>query len=328
MKKIIQTITLAITATVLLGLNQVNAQVQKPTNIGSNAALNPIHFVLQQNNGSSNLTSLGKKAPKFMLDSMSELGWNSDSNTFSVGPWVRKYIYDANGNNILQILSSVNYLTQQLMPTEKHVNTFNKNNKIITKTQSYYILDSNKWENYVSMEWAYDSKGNNIIYRERILNQITHELEPYNTYSYTFNDSNKVTVEIDTNYSNSTPTIYKKDYSYDTNGNNILITRYLRTGTQWQISQKEEFTYDANNNNTSQTLYNWNSKWVFNLKFDYTIDGNGNATTVNHYNWDDASNQWLNSFKYEYNYNNAINFNEVACEIINFGNLIPLIKHP
>ena len=326
MKKTINTITLAITAIVLLGLNQVNAQVQKPTNIGSNMALNPFHFVLQQNNGSSNLTSLGKKAPKFMLDSISMVTWDTVSKTYSENPYGLKFYYDANGNNTFRTFYFTNPLTQETGPFIKYTNTFNSNNKIILEKSTSKNLMTNQWENNNMNEYAYDSKGNNTYYRESYWNNSSNIYEPNTSYSYTYNASNKVTVEIDTNTNGSSPQIRKIDYTYDTKGNNTLKTTYTWDGTQWKLSSKDEYTFDANNNNTLHISYNWSTTWIGNEKKEYIMDANGNPISTINYIWNITLNQWIYGQKMEYTFDNSIKFSDVAIPFAQHGNAISIIN--
>ncbi len=325
MKKTINTITLAITAIVVLGLNQLNAQVQKPTNIGSNMALNPFHFVLQQNNGSSNLTSLGKKAPKFMLDSISSITWDSISKTYTINPIGLKNYYDANGNNTFRTLYFTNPLTQEIVPVYKYTSTFNNNNKIILEKSTRTNLMTNQWENDNMNEYAYDSKGNNTYYRRSYWFGNSNNYEPNTSYSYTYNASNKVTLEIDTMFNGSTPQINKIDYTYDTKGNNTLKTTYNWYGSQWQLFSKDEYTFDANNNNTLHISYYWSTTWIGNEKKEYTMDANGNPISTINYIWNVTLNQWINFTKSSTTYNSSINISDVAAPFPQHGNAVSII---
>lgn len=325
MKKTIHTITLAITAIMLLGLNQVIAQEQKKSKSVSNMALNPIPFVSQLNNGSSNLTSVGKKAPKFMLDSMSSINWDTLSKTYTKNPFGLKYYYDANGNNTLLTFYVTNPLTQEIMLFGKYTNTFN-NNKIILVKSTLLNLMTNQWENNNMNEYAYDSKGNNTYYRESDWNSNSNNYEPNTSYSYTYNLSNKVTMEIDTIFGGSTPQINKTDYSYDSKGNNTLKTTYNWDGTTWQKSSKDEYTFDANNNNTLHISYNWNTTWVGNEKIEYTMDASGNPISTITYSWNITLNQWINKQKRSATFNSSINISDVAVLFAQHGNAVSIIN--
>jgi hypothetical protein len=219
--------------------------------------------------------------------------------------------------------------TEQLEPFFKNAITFNNNNKIIQVKSTSLNPLSNQWQNERMNEYAYDSKGNNTYYRESAWIGDSNDYKPITSYSYTYNASNKVTLEIDTMFDISTPLIYKIDYTYDTKGNNTLKTTSRWYGTQWQLSSKDEYTFDANNNNTLHISYDydWNSTWIVNEKNEYSIDANGNPILVITYSWDNSLNQWINIIKRLTTYNSSINFSDVAIPLVQHGNLVSLPKN-
>ncbi len=100
--------------------------------------------------------------------------------------------------------------------------------------------------------------------------------------------------------------IFKREYTYDTNENNIRIESYHIDNSKWIGEYKLDYFYDANNNFIGMEQYSWNDtsgQWIGEHKREYTLDINGNITVWLRLIWDDNLSQWINKTKTEYTYN-------------------------
>lgn len=333
MKKIITNITLAITAIMLLGFNQVSAQAQRKTNNGSYAFLNPIHVAIQPNYANiNNANSLGKKGPKFMLDSFSVKQWDTISNTFSSSNITFKANYDANGNCTLTQVSAYNRSNNQWMAVVKTEYSYNANNKLSMQLNYNWDFIKNQWiyqnNQIAKTEYFYDSKGNNDRTNAYEWDTTAKNWALNTSTTNTFNGNNKITSQLDSNFYRGNTSIYKADYTYDAKGNNTLILNSFFSNGAWSQNSKDEYTFDANNNNTLKIYYYWdnqNSQWISNSKNEYTFDANGNNTTEIQSEY--ANNTWNSSRKYNRSYNNSINFSDVAWPFGNIENTTNTPKH-
>ncbi|MBT7621993.1 MAG: hypothetical protein HN593_06105, partial [Lentimicrobiaceae bacterium] len=95
---------------------------------------------------------------------------------------------------------------------------------------------------------------------------------------------------------------HKFEYTYDSNGNQTLdIESFWNTDlNDWEFYQKFEYTYDSNGNQTLDIESFWNADlndWVFYYRSEYTYDANGNQTLRVDYAWNTAVNDWDNTWK-------------------------------
>ena len=161
MKNTITKITLAITALVLLGFNQVSAQAQRTTNNGRNAFLNQLHFASQPINSNNNsASSLGKKITKQRLDSLVSEKYNTTTNSYGNGS--KSYsTYDFNGRILTSTSISWNDTFSTWQNGYKGIYAYN--------TQGYRTLNENydswdransKWQYGYKNEYTFDNKGN------------------------------------------------------------------------------------------------------------------------------------------------------------------------
>ena len=108
-------------------------------------------------------------------------------------------------------------------------------------------------------------------------------------------------------YSISNGLDWKKEYTYDSNGNLTLWIYSIWNAdlNDWEVYQKFEYTYDSNGNQTLDIESFWNADlndWGLREKYEYTYDSNGNLTLRVDYAWNTAVNDWDNTWKEEVTY--------------------------
>lgn len=333
MKKIFTKNILAITTLMLLGVNKVNAQALCKSNNGSYAFLNQLHVAMQPNYLSNNsASSLGKKVPKFMLDSFSVKPWDTISNTFLASNIAFKANYDVNGNCTLTLVSAFNPSNNQWLAVIKTEYSYNANNKLSMQLNYNWDFIKNQWiyqnNQIAKTEYFYDNKGNNIRTNAYEWDTTAKNWTVNTSTTNIFNSNNKITSQLDSNFYGGNTSIKKGDYTYDGKGNITLILNRAWNNSTWSNSRKNEYTFDANNNNTLNIDYNWdnqNSQWVGFRKNESTFDTNGNNTTEIQSEY--ANNTWNYLRKNNTSYNNSVNFSDIAWLAVNPVYSINTPKH-
>jgi len=108
-----------------------------------------------------------------------------------------------------------------------------------------------------------------------------------------------------------TATGYKRIYSYDNSGRNILdAIYYCNINNVCEGSEKYEYAYDNKGNLTMWAYYTWSdvtNNWWGNMKVESEYDNSGNYTLNVYYDWDNGANDWVESdrFKHENTYSNG-----------------------
>ncbi len=123
-------------------------------------------------------------------------------------------------------------------------------------------------------------------------------------------------------YSISNGLDWKKEYTYDSNGNLTLWIYSIWNAdlNDWEVYQKLELTYDSNGNQTLDIESFWNTDlndWEVNSKSEYTYASNGNLTLVIESWWNADLNDWGLREKYEYTYDSNGNLTLVISSIWN-----------
>ncbi|MEI7978053.1 MAG: T9SS type A sorting domain-containing protein [Bacteroidota bacterium] len=304
MKKTITKITLAITAIVLLGFNQVNAQAQRRTNIGRVAFFNQLQFASQPINASNtNGASLGKKATKQRLDSIVNEKYNTTTSNYGNGS--KSYsTYDFNG----RILTSINILWNDTFSNwqnnYKSVYAYNvQGYRTLSESYDSWDRTSSKWQSGYKTENTFDNKGNqtsDTYYNWDVATQ-TFSISQKSKTNFILNSNGKPTISYDSSWNTSTNTYdlaSKTEYSYDANGNITLTVRYYFDGTTWNPSYKTEYTYNTNNKVLVELQSNFsNGNWTQTRKYERIYDANRNQINYIEYNWNTQTNIWDITYK-------------------------------
>ena len=107
-------------------------------------------------------------------------------------------------------------------------------------------------------------------------------------------------------YSISNGLDWKKEYTYDSNGNLTLWiwSNWDTDLNDWELSEKYEYTYASNGNLTLRIRSVWNTggNWDFYYRNEYNYDSNGNLTLYVSSRWNADINDWEGFWKYEYTY--------------------------
>jgi len=213
----------------------------------------------------------------------------------------------------------------------KYENTYNTNNKVVTKTEYTWNVLTSNWIYSSKSENSYDAQNNLITtigYSRdnnlNVWNQLTKSV-----YSYDVN--NKLISETDYNWDSiavNWVNNIRDDHSYDTHGNDTLTLGYKwdNVGLVWNVNNKTRSLFDSNNLPTGFELWNWNSTnntwtgagklayvyninrqptsfitylwysnnstWLAYTKVESIYDGNNNKTIENSYNWNTGTSLW------------------------------------
>jgi YD repeat-containing protein len=310
MKKTITNITLAITAIVLMGFNQVNAQAQRRTNNGRNAFLSQLHVAMQPNYASNNNTnSLGKKATKQRLDSIVSEKYNTTTSSYGKGS-KSLYTYDFNGRILSSVQNIWNDTFSKWQNEYKSVSAYNTQGyRTLSEDYNSWDRANNQWQYAYKNEYTFDNKGNqtsNIYYNWDVASQ-TFSISQKSKTNFILNSNEKPTISYDSSWNTNTNTYNlgsKTEYTYDANGNRTLELRYYFDGTTWNPNYKTEYTYNANNKVLVELNSNFNNgNWTQSSKNEYVYDANGNTTSrISNYSWNAQTNNWDNGSKDTYTF--------------------------
>jgi hypothetical protein len=241
------------------------------------------HFPSVVNNSfDSNSKHLGKSNYNLMLDSITYFNFFSNPITY---PQTLRFYYDINGNNTLSI-NSINF-DQQISDYVKTDNTFNSSNQPTLELSSMKDSSGNWVENYKNIS-EYDLNGNRSSYKHIVWNTIDKTWDFQNLNHSTYDSSNKITSQIDTNYIGIDYKVYKTDYSYDDKGILSNYNMYVLQNSIWTNNSKYVCINDSTNNINTVILSIWDgaiNDYVNSGKYVYSIDSNGKKRAITNYSW-------------------------------------------
>jgi hypothetical protein len=191
-------------------------------------------------------------------------------------------------------------------------------NKLLSKVQQYYDNNNNVWFDNTGSNYEYD--GNNNLISETTLNFAQSQAwKNVGKTIYTYNASNKVTVQIDQNW-NATNNTFENSYktlkTY-TNGNRTesIFQTWNTSSSTWVNTEKQDLTFNSNNKPDGGLFYTWDgTQWVQSVRFTVTYNANNKVTSILAEKWDDFNGIWTNSGKevVTYNLNNNITSDKSA----------------
>lgn len=308
MNQTITKITLAFTALVLLGFNQINAQEERKANNYRDAFLKQLQFASQPINTNNNYaSSLEKKAAKQRLDSIVIEGYNTTTSSYGNGS--KKYFtYDFNGRILTSISIFWNNTLGIWQNEQKNIIAYNKQG-YQTLEETYFGWDqaSQKWQFGLKEEYTFDNNGNRtstIIYNWDFASQ-TFSVSSNVKSNYVLNSNGNPTISYDSVFYTTYNTVGKTEYTYDANGKLLLQLNSSFNNGNWELSRKFEYTYDANGNITSRINNYWNrqtNNWGRGGKELYTFDANNNETLKIYSEWNTEINVWETINKEEQTY--------------------------
>ena len=240
---------------------------------------------------------------------------------------VEKYSYDEHAN----VSSKVTEINEygSLVDGYKQEFEYDECNRCIKETEYLYDDYDGEWEKEESVERSYDANGNLLM--ETYMDWPFYGEKQLWTYDF----ENRISVRELWKYDSYDDIWYpdiRNEYTYDTNGNLILLlTKDARAdGQTWVDAGKLEYVYDTNSNMLQETTSIWYSdlnEWRIYRRYAYGYDANNNLIqkinfgssgmtgkteyTYNESNMPilivsfsttDQGNTWMNVHKEEYEY--------------------------
>lgn len=217
-----------------------------------------------------------------------------------VNSYQYSYSYDANGNVLIR-------LYEKWENIYRVTNTIDVNGNIIFGIGENWYSDTDTWGNYAKATMTYDANGNLLTRLNQSWNYYGWENYIKDTFVYddngnvlvkitevwendswnnetritnTYNSSNKITSRLSESayYSGPYQNSGRNTYTYDANGNLIVLLTESWQSNSWANLSKTTYTVDANGDVISLIIENWeNSVWVFGSKDSYEYDANGNS---------------------------------------------------
>ena len=228
----------------------------------------------QEKNKNTTLYSSKINENTIRLDSISTVNFNQDGVTGK-----DKYVYDANGNRILQINYLWNTEAAAFIPNYKNEFSYDENGR--QTLQAYY-------------EWDTEAAA----------------LVPSYKYEYTLNENGNQTLRVYYRWDTEAAALIpdnKSEFTYDENGREIRSIAY-----QWDTEasafipdNKSERTYDENGEITSALGFNWNSNieiFYPTSKTFFDFDNQNRVVSENTYGIDICNNEKVFVNKIEYSY--------------------------
>jgi hypothetical protein len=292
-----------------------------------------------------------------LLDST--LQYNSDS----ILNYSNHYFYNNDG---LQTENFSQQLVSGVMTNNtRRTSSYDANENLIQYID--YIWNNGAWQNSGRVTYTYDANGNETSKTQEAWDNTTSQWLPTTFQIYNFyNALNQRYLYIQVGYSMGVWTdSVKQHYTYDVNGNNILITREYNTASDptWVNHQQWTYTYTNNNLNDSifqaiwdngtasysnyiyLTTYEYNASgkitetkghnnynagtntWTYQTRETKVYDAQDNEIERNTYNW--SASNWEPSNQWQLSYNNdGINIEGVYYNFNStFGQLVPSYKY-
>lgn len=213
---------------------------------------------------------------------------------------------------------------------------YNNNKKLIRKEKQFSPLDIQDWKN--NRKTTYEYLDNSyLVTKESIefYNSDTDIWEPYQTYTFTYNQNQQLTEKVSEYSDNNGQTWYytsRNLYNYDTKSTKTIIEQ-VHNGDEWRNSWR--FTHILNNNNEPDEIIEemWNyhdSIWdtLIQQKRIFMYNNYGQLTSETYMS---KYFEWVNVTKetyeydqnylltggidYEWDFNDSIWIADVQCEI-------------
>jgi hypothetical protein len=242
--------------------------------------------------------------------------WDSNSNHW-ISDGSEEYSYDANGNITQSLYTYFDEETNQIVIAEKYVYSYdgqgNETQEILYENDASNLLVATS-----KYEYTYDAGGKRTQGIRYGLDEITNQLVAIQKENFTYNSNGMEILMILSDMLVSTWVQYQKyESTYNSNGNKTLYTfsdwdyNYNKWGDP---SEKYEYSYNASGNLIQEFQYmkGSNSQWEAYSKDEYVFDANGNNTQhTSYYGWDQTTGKWTEVWKEEYAFNNTYSFDDL-----------------
>jgi len=181
------------------------------------------------------------------------------------------------------------------------------------------------WKDNEKIEMTYDVNGYLNIVTNIYKDNTNNNWYYFSSDEYTFNSLGKETHYISSLWNKTTQVWendYKTEFNYDSFQNNTSSVTYINVtpgiNPSWELHSKDEYSYDTNGNQILLAEYKWdnvNSLWVGLFKVEDAFDSSGKRNLKTDYNWDSSNRSWVGSSKseitYDSNGNEAFNYSYI-----------------
>ncbi|MFB6342991.1 T9SS type A sorting domain-containing protein [Saccharicrinis sp. FJH62] len=204
-------------------------------------------------------------------------------------------------------VSIFNYLrdldTEEWVMDVKKDYSQNENGNLIQYAEYEWMGEPLTWLQNWDETYLYDKKD--ILSEKTVYLRSSGNWHPFSHSEYS--EMNNMTIEYEKLWDKSDSTFrptYKKDVSYNSNGNISELTVYSwsKVDNTWKPNTKTDFFYDVYGNVTQYIFYFWNSRYTtfeISYKGEYLYNEDFNMSEYNRYIWDG---KWKSDFTIVYNY--------------------------
>ena len=250
--------------------------------------------------------------------------WDNDTNC-----WINRMryemTYDIIENMILQVTYTWNQLNKTWEKSDKEENSYNNIGKQALMQIKVWDCTLGDWKDNEKIEMTYDVNGYLNIVTNIYKDNTNNNWYYFSSDEYTFNSLGKETHYISSLWNKTTQVWendYKTEFNYDSFQNNTSSVTYINVtpgiNPSWELHSKDEYSYDTNGNQILLAEYKWdnvNSLWVGLFKVEDAFDSSGKRNLKTDYNWDSSNRSWVGSSKseitYDSNGNEAFNYSYI-----------------
>ncbi|MCR6638221.1 MAG: T9SS type A sorting domain-containing protein [Sporocytophaga sp.] len=235
----------------------------------------------------------------------------------STGLWTNtsktEFFYDLHSNDTLSINNSWDSEKSNWIPMNRVQKTHNSNHQRLTEIRSNRYNDPNNWENESKRIFTYDDQNRitsmtYLNWDTSIQNWKIGYTEEY-TYSQELNTKNSL------NWINEAWKITSKDeFELDSRGNVIKVSNLgppFIPNDPWTINSTEENLYNSKNELIQTIYYRWDyllSKLIPSAKYMFTYDDYGNQIMFENQAWDKTVNNFVRNYRTESIYNSLVTY--------------------
>jgi hypothetical protein len=168
------------------------------------------------------------------------------------------------------------------------------------------------WLNTIHLDFTYNGDWFVILLEEDEFDFMTQQRFDVDRTHYTYNSSNKLTVELRENFDEGAWINNElRTYTYDDLGfNTQMLQQHWGGGSGWIDNDRFSYTYDDNGQVTTELVENKASgSWVNTTLTTNSYDDNGNLFYQLHQEWADRG-SWVDAFRDTYTYTGTTGLKE------------------
>ena len=250
--------------------------------------------------------------------------YDYNTNTGTLIPLEKNlYNFNTDGQLVEMITQTYDAVALQFVNNEKEVYTYTSPTDLLPATLDLYYWDSSSasWVLNIKGFMSYDSDGHitELLVQQNNSGTLTDMMK----YLWTYDNNGRHTQELVQLYAGSVFVDYRKtEFTYTPNTNQLTyeISKSEWDGAAWQPLNKVLKVQDVTANTLlEEEFFYWDqatSQWIGSYKGTYTYAGNSVIEEM--INWDTNNNTWFTEgiYKNEYVYDNNNNLPVVWPEII------------